>query len=123
MHGGSPGSIDSAFFRRVDAYVNRVNAPASVRQALDFVKAADSWDFAMVQAAGDQLIKKMRKGDWWLPPGYLRDATVVAHLRNGDATGAKAAFVAMMPFVGRDAVGDLRTRLLSAHIAAARAQR
>jgi predicted membrane-bound spermidine synthase len=123
VHGGSPGSIDSAFFRRVDAYVNRVNAPASVRQAVDFVKAADSWDFAMAQAAGDQLIKKMRKGDWWLPPGYLRDATVVAHLRNGDAAGANAAFVAMMPLVGRDAVGDLRTRLLSAHIAAARAQR
>ncbi|HET9636604.1 MAG TPA: fused MFS/spermidine synthase [Gemmatimonadaceae bacterium] len=123
VHGGSPGSIDSAFFKRVDAYVDRVNAPAAVRQAVDFVKAADSWDFAMLQAAGDQLIKKMRKGDWWVPPGYLRDATVVAHLRNGDPGGAKAALAAMMPFVGRDAVGDLRTRLLGAHIAAARAQR
>jgi hypothetical protein len=70
----------------------------------------------MVQAAGDQLIKKMRKGDWWVPPGYLRDATVVAHLKNGDPMGAKAAFEAMQPMVGRDAVGDLRSRLLRAHI-------
>ena len=123
VHGGSPGSLDSAFFRRVDAYVYRVTAPVGVRQSVDFVKAVDSWDFAMVQAAGDQLIRKMRKGEWWVPPGYLRDATVVAHLRNGDAAGARAAFDAMMPLVGRDAVGDLRTRLLSAHIVAARAQR
>ncbi|MFL5483199.1 MAG: fused MFS/spermidine synthase [Gemmatimonadaceae bacterium] len=116
VHAGSPGSIDSSFFRRVDAFINRVNAPAGVRQSVDFVRAVDGWDFPMVQAAGDQLIKKMRKADWWVPPGYLRDATVVAHLKNDDAVGAKAAFEAMLPLVGRDAVGDLRTRLLRAHI-------
>jgi spermidine synthase len=116
VHAGSPGSLDSAFFRRVDSFINRVNAPAGVRQSVDFVKAVDAWDFPMVEAAGDQLIKKMRKGDWWVPPGYLRDATVVAHLKNGDAMGAKAAFDAMQSLVGRDAVGDLRSRLLSAHI-------
>jgi len=116
VHAGSPGSVDSSFFRRLDSFINRVNAPAGVRQSVDFVRAVDGWDFPMVQAAGDQLIKKMRKGDWWVPPGYLRDATVVAHLKNDDAVGAKAAFEAMLPLVGRDAVGDLRTRLLRAHI-------
>ncbi len=116
VHAGSPGSIDSSFFRHIDSFVDRVNAPAGVRQSVDFVRAVDSWDFAMVQAAGDQLIKKMRKGDWWVPPGYLRDAVVVAHLKNGDPMGAKAAFDAMLPLVGRDAVGDLRTQLLRAHI-------
>ena len=123
LHAGSPGALDTSFFRRVDAFVNRVNAPAPVRQSVDFVRAVDAWDFPMVQAAGDQLIRKMRKGEWWLPPGYLRDATVVAHLKNGDPLGARAAFTAMMPLVGRDAVGDLRSRLLSAHIGAAIAAR
>ncbi len=118
LHSGSPGAVDTAFFRRIDAFVTRVNAPAGVRQSVDFVKAVDAWDFPMVQAAGDELIKKMRKREWWVPPGYLRDATVVAHLKNGDPAGARSAFVAMMPFVGRDAVGDLRSRLLSAYIGA-----
>src|SRR5689334_585794 len=116
VHGGSPGSVDTTFFRRIDSFIDRANAPAGVRQSVDFVRAVDAWDFPMVQAAGDQLIKKMRKGDWWVPPGYLRDATVVAHLKNGDPMGAKAAFEAMQPLVGRDAVGDLRSRLLRAHI-------
>jgi len=116
VHGGSPGSVDTTFFRRIDSFIYRANAPAGVRQSVDFVRAVDAWDFPMVQAAGDQLIKKMRKGDWWVPPGYLRDATVVAHLKNGDPMGAKAAFEAMQPMVGRDAVGDLRSRLLRAHI-------
>jgi len=120
VHAGSPGSVDSSFFQRVEAFVRRVNAPAGVRESVDFVRAADGWDFPTVMSVGDQLIKKMRKGEWWVPPGYLRDATVVAHLKNGDRLGAKAAFDAMMPFVGRDAVGELRTRLLRAQIAAQR---
>ena len=120
VHTGSPGSVDTTLYRRIDAFVRRVNAPASVRQTVDFLRAADSWDFAMVQAAGDELIRKLRKREQWLPPDHLRDATVVAHLQNGDTIGAMKALNAMQPFVSRDPAVDLRTRLLRAHIKKAR---
>ncbi len=117
VHGGSPGSVDTAFYGRIDAFVGRVNAPLDVRQSAQFLKAADGWDFEVVQRIGDQLIGKMRNGVRWVSPDYLRDATVSAHLKNGDPSGARAAFAALLPFVSRDAVGDLRTRLLRAYLA------
>ncbi|HJQ10056.1 MAG TPA: hypothetical protein VJ840_03420, partial [Gemmatimonadaceae bacterium] len=116
VHGGSPGAVDSALFRRVETFVNRVNAPASVRQAVEFMKAANGWDFAVVQRVGDELIRKARNGERWFTPDYLRDATVVAHLKNGDIAGARQALDAMAKLVSRDPVVDLRTRLLRAYI-------
>jgi hypothetical protein len=83
---------------------------------VEFLKAADEWDFEVVQRVGDELIGKMRNGEKWFSSDYLRDATVSAHLMNGDPSGAGAAFSALLPVVSRDAVGDLRTRLLRARI-------
>jgi hypothetical protein len=79
---------------------------------VEFLEAADRWDFEVAQRVGDELIRKVTKGERWFSLDYLRDATVVAHLRNGDPTGARRAFDAMRPLVSRDAVADLRTRLL-----------
>jgi predicted membrane-bound spermidine synthase len=117
VHGGSPGSVDEALYRRVNDFLSRANAPLGVRQSVEFLTAADAWDFAVVQRVGDDLISKTRSGETWLPPDYLRDATVVAHLKNADPRGAKAAFDAMLPLVSRDTVAQLRTSLLRAHIA------
>jgi spermidine synthase len=117
VQGGSPGYVDTALYRRIDAFVNRVNAPEGVRQTVQFRKAADGWDFGVVQRLGDELIKKMRNGEKLFSPDYLRDATVTAHLKNGDPSGAAAAFSALLPLVGRDAVSELRTRLLWAQLA------
>jgi hypothetical protein len=116
VHGGSPGSFDSALYGRIGAFVSRATAPPGVRQSVQFLEAADRWDFEVVQRVGDELIERVRHGERWLSPDYLRDATVTAHLRNADPSGARAAYRALLPFVSRDAVGDLRTRLLRAHI-------
>src|SRR5947208_2891467 len=99
VHGGSPGSVDAAFYRQVDAFVSRVNAPLGVRQSVQFLKAADGWDFEVVQRIGDELIRKMRNCETWFSADYLRDATVSAHLKNGDLTGGRAAFTALLPFL------------------------
>ena len=116
VHDGSPGSLDTTFYRPIDGFLNRVGAPPGVRQSVEFLKAADGWDFEAVQRVGDELIRKAKGGEVWIPVDYLRDATVSAHLRNGDLDGAKSAFTAMLPMVSHDAVADLRTRLLRAHI-------
>jgi spermidine synthase len=115
-HGGSPGSLDTTFYRPIDGFLDRVGAPPAVRQAAQFLKAADRWDFEAVQRLGDELIRKARDGEVWIPVDYLRDATVTAHLKNGDMKGARAAFDALLPMVSRGADTDLRTRLLRAHI-------
>jgi len=116
IHAGSPGSVDTTFYRAIESFLRRVNAPIGVRESMQFLKAADGWDFAVVQRVVDDLIRRMRSGEKWFSPDYLRDATVVAHLKNGDASGARAAFTALLPLVSRDAVGDLRTRLLRARL-------
>jgi predicted membrane-bound spermidine synthase len=119
VHGGSPGSLEKALYGRINGFLSRANAPLSVRQSVEFLSAADAWDFADVQRLGDELIRKMRRGERWLPADYLRDATVVAHLKNADPRGAKVAFDALLPLVSRDTVVQLRTRLLREHIARA----
>jgi hypothetical protein len=83
---------------------------------VQFLKAADGWDFEAVQRIGDELIRKAKDGEVWIPVDYLRDATVTAHLKSGDVAGARAAFAALLPLVSRDAASDLRTHLLRAHI-------
>lgn len=116
VHDGSAGSVDSALYRRIDEFLDRTNAPLGPRQSAEFLKAADAWDFPVVQRVGDELIGRARSGGKWFSSEYLRDATVVAHLENGDPAGAKAAFDAALPLVRRDAEDYLRTRLLRAYI-------
>src|SRR5256714_3652290 len=99
IHAGSPGSVDTTFYRGLESLLRRVNAPIGVREAVQFLKAAHGWDFAVVQRVGDDLIRKMRSGEKWFSPDYLRDATVVAHVKNADASGARAAFTALLPVV------------------------
>jgi len=116
VHDGSPGSLDTTFYRPIDGFINRVGAPPGVRQSVEFLKAADGWDFEAVQRIGDELIRKAKDGEIWIPVDYLRDATVTAHLKSRDVAGARAAFAALLPLVSRDAPSDLRTHLLRAHI-------
>jgi hypothetical protein len=116
VHGGSPGSLDTTFYRPIDGFLDRVGAPPDVRQSVQFLKAADGWDFEAVQRIGDGLIRKAKAGEVWIPVDYLRDATVTAHLKSGDVAGARAALAALLPLVSRDAGSDLRTHLLRAHI-------
>jgi hypothetical protein len=116
VHGGSPGSLDTTFYPPIEVFLNRVGAPPRVRQSVQFLKAANGWDFEAVQRIGDELIRKAKGGEVWIPVDYLRDATVTAHLKSGDVAGARAAFAALLPLVSRDAASNLRTHLLRAHI-------
>jgi predicted membrane-bound spermidine synthase len=116
IHAGSAGVVDENLYRPVGVYLARTNAPVAVREAVEFLRAADEWDFPTVVRTGEALISIGMKGNTWLPPEYLRDAIVVAHLKTGDPKAALATFRAVLPFVRRDEIGLFRTRLLSAQI-------
>ena len=58
------------------------------------------------------------QGRQWLPLALFCDAAVLARLRVGDVTGARAAFSRLSGATERDP-RDLRTMLLNAHVSAA----
>ena len=116
VHAGSAGVADENLFRPVAAYVERAQAPQAVRLAVEFLHAGDTWDFKTLARTGEELITDRVHGEKWLPPEYIRDGTVVAHLMDGDAVAAMKTFRTLLPLVGRDDLSVFRTRLLSAHI-------
>lgn len=116
VHSGSAGVADENLYRPVMAYLDRTKAPLAVRQSVDFVHAADVWDFRNLARTGEALINDGLQGTGWISPEYLRDATVVAQLMNGDAPAAMKTFRATLPFVQRNEVSIFRTRLLFAKI-------
>jgi hypothetical protein len=114
-HGGMAGVVDSAFFRRVDAYIARHKAPAPVKAAVRFHEAILAWDFPGAAAAANPLVGAAIKGDMWLDPDLLRDGTVMAFLALGDRARARAAYNALERFSGRPA-NDLRNELLLSYV-------
>jgi hypothetical protein len=114
-HGGMSGVIDTAFFRRVDAYVARHRVPPEVRATVDFHEAILGWDYAAAAAAADPLIRAAVRGDEWLAPDLLRDGAVMAMLATGDRAGARDAFRALALRSARPA-GDLRNQLLLSYV-------
>jgi predicted membrane-bound spermidine synthase len=116
-HGGTAGVIDSAFFRRVGAYVNRHGAPMPVKAAVKFHEAILAWDYRGAAAAANPLIAGAVRGDMWIDPDFLRDGAVMAMLATGDRPGARDAFRALEPYSARPP-NDLRNALLLSYIVA-----
>jgi predicted membrane-bound spermidine synthase len=114
-HGGMSGVIDTAFFKRVDAYVARHHVPPEVRASVVFDEAILGWDFAGAAAAADPLIRAAVRGDEWVAPDLLRDGAVMAMLEMGDRAGARDAFRALAQRSARPP-GDLRNQLLLSYV-------
>ena len=88
--GAAAGVADEAFFGRVRAYLARQHAPAPVSASVDFIHGLASWDFAEAVRASSVLVPLAERGEHWLSPNLLREGTVAAQLRLGDAAGARA---------------------------------
>jgi hypothetical protein len=114
-HGGMGGVIDTAFFRRVDAYVSRHRAPAEARASVDFQEAILGWDYAGAAVAADPLIRAAVRGDEWIDPDFLRDGAVMAMLQIGDRAAARDAFRALEMRSTRGP-RDLRSQLLLSYV-------
>ena len=88
--GAAAGVADEAFFGRVRGYLARQRAPAPVSASVDFIHGLASWNFAEAVRASSVLVPLAERGEHWLSPNLLREGTVAAQLRLGDAAGARA---------------------------------
>jgi predicted membrane-bound spermidine synthase len=115
IHGGLAGVADSAFYAELGAYLDRTEAPAAPRAAIDFLHGIDAWNFDEASRAADVLVPLEAQGDRWLDPDQLRDGAVMAKLALGDRSGARRVFLALVRQSARP-ITDLRTRLLYSYI-------
>ncbi len=113
--GGTSGVADSAFFGRAQRYIAAQRAPAEAKASVDFIHGLAAWDFGEVSRAAEVLIPLAEKGDLWMPADMLREGTVAARLKLGDARGARSAFDALASKSEREA-NDVRPQLLDAWI-------
>ena len=114
--GGTAGVADSAFYAALSRYMNAQAAPPEARAVVAFMHGLASWDFAEASRAADVLIPAAQKGDLWMTADELREGTVVARIKLGDAKGARAALDGLAVSSHRDA-NDVRPQLLAAWVA------
>ncbi len=115
LHQGTMGRVDAAWYADAERYMLANNAPDGAVSAWRFLRAAVTYDWAKAAAEVPRQIAERDRGVAWLAPELLLDAAVLARLRTGDATGAKAAFARLSDAAGR-ASDDVRTRMLEALI-------
>lgn len=113
LHQGTMGQVDAAWYADVERYMLATNAPAGAISAWRFLRAAVTYDWPAAAAEVPRQIAERDRGTAWLLPETLLDAAVLARLRTGDHTGAKAAFARLSDAAGRSP-DDVRTRMLEA---------
>jgi len=116
-YGGTQGYVDEEFYTPIYRYLDRFQAPAEVRAAVDFRHGVHSWDFRQVVAAAPLLLSAAVQKHSWIPVDELRDGTVVAQLMTGSVAGARRTFAALAPFSARP-LNDLRSALLESYMQA-----
>jgi spermidine synthase len=112
---GSSGVADTALFAAAEVAAARLSAPLEARAAIAFLHGLAAHDFAQAERAAFPLLAAARRGDDWLPVDLVRDGAIVAALRQGNSSNARAA---MMVLGARTVRGpnDVRTQLLEAWI-------
>ena len=116
-HAGTMGWADEAWFSSVTRFLEQQHAPDDGRAALRFLHAIASYDWPVAAAQVDALQRARNQGVAWINSDLLREAGTVALLRTGDVAKARKLLDGMAEFSTRKS-GDLRVRLLQAHVAA-----
>ncbi len=115
-HSGLSGVVDSAFYRDVERYMTRWQAPEAARSAWRFMRAAGTYDWPAAAAEVTPQLKARVAGHTWLPPDVLSSAGTLALVRTGDRVAARKMFEALESYSVFEK-GDLRTELLRALVA------
>jgi hypothetical protein len=118
LHGGTAGVADETFYAPLLAYMRDRGAPPEAAAALRFMHGLAAWDFTESAAAAEVLIAAQERNELWMGVDILHDGAVVSALRLGDPALARRMFERTAARSGRSS-GDLRSRLLAAHVAAA----
>jgi predicted membrane-bound spermidine synthase len=115
-HNGTMGWADEPWYANVTRYLEQQRAPTACRSAFRFMHAIAAYDWAAAADEVDPLLRARAEGVAWLNNELFRDAAVVALLHTNHVPRARVAFDKMAEYSTRKA-GDLRTRMLDAHIA------
>ncbi len=118
LHERTAGYADPEFYERVGGYLDRTDAPRSIRASIAFVRGLAAHDFEGAAAASEAILADDRLVQRWPNRDLLLDGTVAARLRAGDPVGARSAYERLAPLADRDD-GDFRDLLLEAHLDAA----
>jgi spermidine synthase len=116
-YGGTQGYVDEDFYRPIYQYLDRFQAPAEARAAVDFRHGVEGWDFGQAVLATPPLVAAALGRKHWIPVDELRDGAVVARLLTHDMAGARDIFGTLAPHSAR-APGDFRSALLLSHLQA-----
>jgi spermidine synthase len=119
---GTAGFVDQQFYAGLDRFMDRHNAPATVRDIVSFRRGLASWSFAEAAAAGDRLLSLAGSNRLWMPADELRDGLVVAKLHLRDVPGARQVLDSLFRYSRRPAT-DLRSQLLTSYVQAAEQMR
>ncbi len=115
---GTMGSVDTAWYARVERYMVAQGGPRAGISALRFLRAASSYDWPMAARELDLQMTERAAGRQWLDVGTFYDMAIVTALRTGRVAVARA-LLARMPSATDRAPDDLRVLLLDAHVKAA----
>jgi hypothetical protein len=111
LHGGTAGVADERFYGAVAAYIDRLVAPDTVREAVAFARALATWDFAEAARASKLLVRARGAGSKVMDDELLLDGAVFSRLSVGDVRGAQVADSILSPL---QSGLTLRERALSA---------
>jgi hypothetical protein len=115
-HGGSLGAVDERLYGLIRDYLVRAHAPAEAVQTFAFVHDVAAWDFARAAPEADPLIERAARGEDWMPPETLLDASFAARYLTGDVVGARRALERLGPRI-RDEGERTVMRLMAADLA------
>ncbi len=116
LHWGTTSWVDPTLYRNVFDFLDRGEAPAEARAAVDLMHAYAMQEWDRVARAADILIGPVAEGGRWVPPDLLLDIAVIAYLETGQPDRADVTIELLVPRLARSE-DNLRNRLLRAMVA------
>jgi spermidine synthase len=112
---GTAGFVDQQFYTGLQQFMDKHEAPAAVRDIVQFRHGLASWDFGEAATAGERMLSLVGTEALWISPDELRDGLVFARLHLRDVAGARRAFDGLFRFSSRPAT-DARSQLLMSYV-------
>ena len=115
-HDGTMGWADEPWYANVTRFLEQQRAPAACQAAFRFMHAVAAYNWPVAADQVDSLLRARADGVSWLNNDLFREAAVVTFLHTNHVLRARAVFDKLAEYSTRKA-GDLRVRMLDAHIA------